>query len=122
MLYKGIHEGVPAYVYAPLKHKRIVKGRSRDGSIDKLDLLFHIRYARHFRAQVRKFCSFISTLSLIFAMCRDKLESELREMPWSYEGKKSLPGVNQTMWDYYQNYWLPFGELLTDIEREGIKV
>lgn len=53
---------------------------------------------------------------------RDKLEDQLREMPWVYEGKKALPGANRTMWDYYQNYWLPFGEVLTDMEREGIKV
>ncbi len=53
---------------------------------------------------------------------RDKLEDKLREMPWVYEGKKALPGANRTMWDYYQNYWLPFGEVLTDMEREGIKV
>jgi DNA polymerase-1 len=55
-------------------------------------------------------------------MHRDKLEDQLREMPWVYEGKKALPGANRTMWDYYQNYWLPFGEVLTDMEREGIKV
>jgi DNA polymerase I len=26
------------------------------------------------------------------------------------------------MWKFYQKYWLPFGEVLTDLEREGIKV
>jgi hypothetical protein len=56
------------------------------------------------------------------ARTRDELEDKLRAMPWVYEGKRGLPGVNQTMWDYYQNYWLPFGEVLTDMEREGIKV
>jgi len=59
-------------------------------------------------------------LSDLFA--RDKLEEQLRGMPWVYEGKRSLPGANQTIWDYYQNYWLPFGEVLTHMEREGIKV
>jgi len=53
---------------------------------------------------------------------RDKLEEQLRGMPWVYEGKRSLPGANQTIWDYYQNYWLPFGEVLTHMEREGIKI
>jgi hypothetical protein len=56
------------------------------------------------------------------AYTRDELEDKLRAMPWIYEGKRGLPGSNQTMWDYYQNYWLPFGEVLTDMEREGIKV
>ena len=27
-----------------------------------------------------------------------------------------------TMWALYQKYWLPFGEILTDIERTGIKI
>jgi DNA polymerase-1 len=26
------------------------------------------------------------------------------------------------MWALYQKYWLPFGEILTDIERTGIKI
>lgn len=26
------------------------------------------------------------------------------------------------MWDIYTKYWLPFGELLTDMEREGFKI
>lgn len=32
-----------------------------------------------------------------------------------------VEGMNTT-WDLYQKYWLPFGELLTDIERRGIRV
>lgn len=27
-----------------------------------------------------------------------------------------------TTWDLYQRYWLPFGEILTDMERRGIYV
>ena len=27
-----------------------------------------------------------------------------------------------TMWEMYRHYWAPFGELLTDMEREGILV
>ena len=26
------------------------------------------------------------------------------------------------MFDFYQQYWLPYGELLTDMERAGIQV
>lgn len=26
------------------------------------------------------------------------------------------------MWDFYEQLWMPFGELLTDMERSGIKV
>ena len=28
----------------------------------------------------------------------------------------------KTMYDFYVKYWVPFGELLTDMERNGIKV
>jgi len=31
------------------------------------------------------------------------------------------PNVS-TMWDFYQLYWAPFGELLTDMERAGIYI
>jgi DNA polymerase-1 len=46
---------------------------------------------------------------------REVLESNLKQMPWQED-------KNTTMWDYYQQLWVPFGELLTDIERTGIKV
>uniref|UniRef100_A0A6B2KXQ9 WWE domain-containing protein n=1 Tax=Arcella intermedia TaxID=1963864 RepID=A0A6B2KXQ9_9EUKA len=45
---------------------------------------------------------------------REALHRRLNLMPW--EPEKS------TMWDFYQHLWAPFGELLTDMEREGIKV
>ena len=31
-------------------------------------------------------------------------------------------GTETTMWDFYKEWWLPFGELLTEMEKEGIKV
>ncbi|MDP2439263.1 MAG: DNA polymerase [archaeon] len=42
-----------------------------------------------------------------------KLAEKLRHMPWS---------SGLTMLDFYRRYWLPFGELLTDMERSGIYV
>eukprot|EP01117_Protostelium_nocturnum_P015199 TRINITY_DN5861_c0_g1_i1.p1 TRINITY_DN5861_c0_g1~~TRINITY_DN5861_c0_g1_i1.p1 ORF type:complete len:1203 (-),score=391.20 TRINITY_DN5861_c0_g1_i1:7-3588(-) len=48
---------------------------------------------------------------------REKLEELLDEMSWMKKGWKNL-----TMWDYYQQEWLPFGELLVDIEEIGIRV
>eukprot|EP01127_Copromyxa_protea_P021264 TRINITY_DN7269_c0_g1_i1.p1 TRINITY_DN7269_c0_g1~~TRINITY_DN7269_c0_g1_i1.p1 ORF type:complete len:1237 (+),score=291.21 TRINITY_DN7269_c0_g1_i1:29-3739(+) len=45
---------------------------------------------------------------------REALQRKLEKMEWQ-------PGVS-TMWDFYQNMWGPFGELLTDIERAGIKI
>lgn len=31
-------------------------------------------------------------------------------------------GGHYSMWDMYRRYWQPFGELLTDMEREGMQV
>jgi hypothetical protein len=31
-------------------------------------------------------------------------------------------GVCYSMWDLYEGYWLPFGELLTAMESEGVRV
>jgi DNA polymerase-1 len=44
---------------------------------------------------------------------REVLAAKLAAMNWT--GKK-------TMFDFYRELWLPFGELLTDMERRGIKV
>jgi len=44
---------------------------------------------------------------------RNRLEEELRRWPWTGD---------LTMYDFYLRFWLPFGETLTDMEREGIHV
>lgn len=41
------------------------------------------------------------------------LMQKLREMPWK---------VGMTMLDFYERYYVPFGELLTDMERYPIVV
>ena len=50
---------------------------------------------------------------------REALEKRLKMMPWKVEDSTRLLG---NMFEYYQEYLLPFGELLTDIEKIGIKV
>jgi DNA polymerase I len=44
---------------------------------------------------------------------RGELEKRLKMMVWSGE---------LSMWDFYQRYLCPFGELLTDMEKNGFKV
>eukprot|EP00753_Platysulcus_tardus_P016428 PLAT5692.2.p1 GENE.PLAT5692.2~~PLAT5692.2.p1 ORF type:complete len:796 (-),score=413.96 PLAT5692.2:54-2441(-) len=46
---------------------------------------------------------------------RDELQRRLQRMPWTADGSR-------TMYDYYTTYLVPFGELLTDMEREGVYV
>ncbi len=59
-------------------------------------------------------------------LLRESLETKLRNMP--VEPCKVLTGENPefrncaTMWDFYLQYWRPFGELLVDMERNGMLV
>jgi DNA polymerase-1 len=44
---------------------------------------------------------------------RERLQHELEQWPWT---------GNFSMFEFYKRYWLPFGEMLTDMERNGIYV
>lgn len=48
---------------------------------------------------------------------RDTLETKLLSMHWVVDGK-----ILGNMYDFYKRYLVDFGELLTDLERVGIKV
>ncbi|GAV68623.1 DNA_pol_A domain-containing protein/DNA_pol_A_exo1 domain-containing protein [Cephalotus follicularis] len=56
----------------------------------------------------------ISTLKLY-----ESLKSHLMRMPWIFDGK---PVFEKHMFDFYLEYWLPFGELLVKMETEGMLV
>ena len=45
------------------------------------------------------------------------LQGKLRATPWVVDREKL-----GTMFEFYKMYWRDFGELLTDMERNGIKV
>ena len=53
-------------------------------------------------------------------------QAELRNTYCSEESiqtwEPSGPDDRYTMWHMYARYWRPFGELLTDMEREGMQV
>lgn len=46
---------------------------------------------------------------------RETLYVMLKELGTNFEGMKNMN-------DVYEKYWLPFGEMLTDMERVGIRV
>ncbi|OMP04440.1 hypothetical protein COLO4_09635 [Corchorus olitorius] len=56
----------------------------------------------------------ISTLKLY-----ESLKDKLIRMSWVFDGK---PVSGKTMYDFYKEYWRPFGELLVNMEREGMLV
>ncbi|KAE8654238.1 DNA polymerase I A [Hibiscus syriacus] len=56
----------------------------------------------------------ISTLRLY-----ESLKNKLSSMYWVFDGKP-VPG--KSMYNFYEEYWQPFGELLVKMEREGMLV
>ena len=46
-------------------------------------------------------------------LLHQRLKAELESMEWQQ---------GRMLFDFYWDYWRPFGELLTDMEREGIRV
>ncbi|KAJ1389585.1 Ribonuclease H-like superfamily [Sesbania bispinosa] len=49
----------------------------------------------------------------------ESLKSHLSDMPWKFDG---VPVSGKTMYDFYNEYWQPFGELLVIMESEGMLV
>ncbi|XP_027931297.1 DNA polymerase I B, chloroplastic/mitochondrial-like [Vigna unguiculata] len=49
----------------------------------------------------------------------ESLKSHLSDMPWNLD---SVPVLHKNMYDFYQEYWQPFGELLVKMESEGMLV
>ena len=56
----------------------------------------------------------ISTLKLY-----ESLKRKLSQKSWEVNGK---PIAGKSMFDFYQKYWQPFGELLVKMETEGMLV
>ncbi|KAF2309841.1 hypothetical protein GH714_005344 [Hevea brasiliensis] len=48
----------------------------------------------------------------------ESLKNKLCRMPWKVDGRP----VGKSMYDFYQEYWKPFGKLLVRMETEGILV
>ncbi|KAK7387061.1 hypothetical protein VNO78_27551 [Psophocarpus tetragonolobus] len=49
----------------------------------------------------------------------ESLKSHLSDMPWNLDG---VPVLHKNMYDFYLEYWQPFGELLVKMETEGMLV
>ena len=53
-------------------------------------------------------------------LLHQELETRLRKVEWIFKGSTAEPGLH--LYDYYCRYWRPFGEMLTDMERIGLRV
>lgn len=56
----------------------------------------------------------ISTLNLY-----ESMKNQLGKKPWEIDGN---PVSGKSMFDFYEKYWQPFGELLVQMETEGMLV
>lgn len=53
----------------------------------------------------------------------ESLKSHLSKMLWKVDGVQMRGPVSEkTMYDFYEEYWRPFGELLVQMESEGMLV
>lgn len=53
----------------------------------------------------------------------ESLKSHLSKMPWKVDGVDVMgPVSGKSMYDFYEEYWRPFGELLVKMETEGMLV
>jgi DNA polymerase-1 len=66
-------------------------------------------------AQVGRWIDYSTYDTVATWQLRNVLEKKLKELVWN-------TSKNTTMFDFYTQFWLPFGGLLTDMERYGVKV
>ncbi len=89
----------------------------KDGSASKVKVipdLLDLQYDEKFRAD---WIDYSARDALATWWVRYELEKQLKKMPWVIDGV-----LKGNMFDFYDQYWRDFGELLTDMERNGIKV
>ena len=70
-----------------------------------------VRFVNFFRAKWIKYSiqDAVATFEL-----QKVLQKKLEKVEWG--------GSGSNMWNFYEQYWRPFGVLLTDMERKGILV
>jgi hypothetical protein len=88
-----------------------------DGSASKIKILpdlVELQLSNEFRAD---WIDYSARDAVATFWVRKKLEENLSKMPWIIGGKNK-----GNLFDFYNKYLLDFGELLTDMEANGIKV
>lgn len=102
-----------------IKAKRTIKERfgihklKKDGSPGKVIVLPYLAELQRNKKYITDWIDYSTFDAEGLYLLRDEIEKRLKNMKWK---------ENLTMWDFYQKHWLIFGELLTEIEKEGIHV
>lgn len=96
----------------------------KDGQDSKIKELPDLRVLQNDPSTKERWIEYSARDAVATWWLRDRLERELRRMPWQVNGVK-LPlvkGEKPNMYQFYMRYLREFGELLTDMERNGIKL
>ena len=87
----------------------------KSGGLSKLKVMPTVEEMHTQPEYVSKWVEYATLDAELTWYLREALTTELKSLPISAEDMTSA-------WEFYLKYWIPFGELLTDLERKGIAV
>lgn len=105
------------FIKTPMKDLFGVSRTRKDGTPSKIKELPDLRELQNNPALRNSWIDYSARDAVATWWVRKRLEEKLEKMPWVVDGK-----ALGSMYDFYQRYLRDFGELLTDMERNGIKV
>ncbi|XP_023536872.1 DNA polymerase I B, chloroplastic/mitochondrial-like [Cucurbita pepo subsp. pepo] len=93
------------------------KKMKKDGSEGKIIVIPPVEELQ--REEKKLWVSYSALDSICTLKLYESLKNKLSDMPWERNGEM-IP--NKTMFNFYEEYWQPFGELLIKMETEGMLV
>jgi len=87
----------------------------KSGALSKLKVMPTVEEMHTKEEYVTKWVEYAALDAELTWYLREVLATELKSLPISAEDMTNS-------WEFYLKYWIPFGELLTDLERKGIAV
>lgn len=89
----------------------------KDGTEGKLITVAPVEELQ--RKERELWISYSSLDAMSTLMLYESLRNKLVAMAWRFNG---TPWPGKSMFDFYKEYWQPFGEILVKMEREGMLV
>ena len=87
----------------------------KSGALSKLKVMPTTEEMHTKEEYIEKWVEYAALDAELTWYLREVLATELKSLPISAEDMTNS-------WEFYLKYWIPFGELLTDLERKGIAV
>ncbi|XP_031403641.1 DNA polymerase I B, chloroplastic/mitochondrial-like [Punica granatum] len=89
----------------------------KDGSEGKITTLAPVEELQ--REEQELWISYSSLDAISTLKLYESLRNKLLGMAWRFNG---MPQAGKSMFDFYKEYWRPFGEILVKMERDGMLV